>query len=75
MPTTRTGAPRRAKHEPVPKNKVADGRTKLVLVLDDEMKTMVQMQAEAEHTTMSEITRRALLGYCFVGIQQAAGVK
>ena len=64
MPTTRGGAPRRGKTAPVPKNRVADGRTKLVLVIDDDEKDAVAARADMERTTMSEITRRALREYC-----------
>lgn len=72
MPTTREGRRLSARKGQAPaKNQVAEGRTKLTLVLDDEEKEMVQMQADREHTTMSEVTRRALRYYCAVDIQQA----
>jgi hypothetical protein len=49
--------------------RVADGRTKLQLVLDQAEKDLVALQAEREGTTMSEVIRQAIRYYCDVDLQ------
>ena len=51
--------------------RVADGRTKLQLVLDQSEKDLVALQAEREGTTMSEVIRQAIRYYCDVDLQLA----
>jgi len=51
--------------------RVADGRTKLQLVLDQAEKDLVALQAEREGTTMSEVIRQAIRYYCDVDLQLA----
>jgi hypothetical protein len=71
MPTTRDGQRLRPKREPSTYAQVADGHTKITFVCDIREKDMVQLQADAELTNMSEIIRRALRMYCSVEIQRA----
>jgi hypothetical protein len=51
--------------------RVAAGRTKLQLVLDQDEKDLLALQAEREQTTMSEIVRQAIRYYCDVDLQLA----
>jgi hypothetical protein len=51
--------------------RVADGRTKLQLVLDQSEKDLVALQAQREGTTMSEVIRQAIRYYCDVDLQLA----
>jgi hypothetical protein len=49
--------------------RVADGRTKVQFIIDNDEKDLVMLQAERDGVTMTDIWRRALRYYCDVDLQ------